>query len=172
MKATRAALKQRLSSYWQLEAFNALLLPVTGIIILSVADEKPDLASIASMVATVVMLLIGAAYWHAKLGLLLGMTKYHERTVRLLRHAKLPSGLLIIGSVALSTQSYVNPATPLVSKAATVIFTIIAILEFINYYFVQLQHFDNLADFKRLISGKGFRRSHLARAIARHRDKS
>jgi hypothetical protein len=34
---------------------------------------------------------------------------------------------------------------------------------------VQLQHFDNGADFKRLIGGRGFRRAHLARDLAAYR---
>jgi hypothetical protein len=34
---------------------------------------------------------------------------------------------------------------------------------------VQLQHFDHAEDFRRLISGRGFRRSHLAKQIAAYR---
>jgi hypothetical protein len=37
-----------------------------------------------------------------------------------------------------------------------------ALAEYINYYHRQLQHFDNMADFKRLLTGKGFRRSQMA----------
>jgi hypothetical protein len=44
---------------------------------------------------------------------------------------------------------------------------LLAVLEYINYYHVQLQHFDHAPDWKRLISGRGFRRSHLAREIER-----
>jgi hypothetical protein len=43
---------------------------------------------------------------------------------------------------------------------------VLAILEYINYYHYQLQHFDHAADFARLLSGRGFRRSHLSKAIA------
>ncbi|NRD89867.1 hypothetical protein C8024_11005 [Sphingopyxis sp. BSNA05] len=38
----------------------------------------------------------------------------------------------------------------------------LAVAEYINYYHRQLQHFDNMADFKQLLSGKGFRRSQMA----------
>jgi hypothetical protein len=41
----------------------------------------------------------------------------------------------------------------------------VAILEYVNYYHRQLQHFDNVADFKRLITGKGFRPSQMARDL-------
>jgi hypothetical protein len=43
-------------------------------------------------------------------------------------------------------------------------------LEYVNYYRVQLQHFDNLADFKRLLGGRGFRKAHLARDLAAFRE--
>lgn len=172
VKTTRAAIEQRLSYHWQLEAFNALLLPATGVLTLWAGGERLGLAGAISMMATAVMLLIGATYWYAKLGLLSKKTKAYERTVKLLRNAKLPSGLLIVGSVALSAHSAVNPATSLTSRTVTVVFTATALLEFTNYYFVQLQHFDNAADFRRFMAGKGFRRAHLARAIARCRDSS
>jgi hypothetical protein len=44
---------------------------------------------------------------------------------------------------------------------------LLAVLEYINYYHVQLQHFDHAPDWQRLVSGRGFRRSHLAREIER-----
>jgi hypothetical protein len=42
---------------------------------------------------------------------------------------------------------------------------VLAALEYVNYYHRQLQHFDNWADFKRLIAGKGFRKSWMARDL-------
>jgi len=36
------------------------------------------------------------------------------------------------------------------------------VLEHVNYYHRQLQHFDHWPDFKRLITGRGFRRSQLS----------
>jgi hypothetical protein len=50
---------------------------------------------------------------------------------------------------------------------APVLLFLLAILEYVNYYHVQLQHFDHAPDWQRLISGRGFRRSHLAREIDR-----
>jgi hypothetical protein len=49
------------------------------------------------------------------------------------------------------------------------VLTVLAMLEYINYYHRQLQHFDNAADLKRLLSGKGFKRSHMARELAAFR---
>ncbi|MEN9392769.1 MAG: hypothetical protein RLZZ104_1112, partial [Pseudomonadota bacterium] len=42
---------------------------------------------------------------------------------------------------------------------------VLAVLEYINYYHRQLQHFDNGEDFQRLLAGKGFRKSWMARDI-------
>jgi hypothetical protein len=56
-----------------------------------------------------------------------------------------------------------------VSLVVSLLLALLAILEYVNYYRVQLQHFDHAADFKRLVTGRGFRRSHLAKAIAAYR---
>ena len=41
-----------------------------------------------------------------------------------------------------------------------------AVLEYVNYYHRQIQHFDNKADFRRMLAGKGFRQSWMARDLA------
>jgi hypothetical protein len=43
---------------------------------------------------------------------------------------------------------------------------VLAVLEYVNYYHRQLQHFDNKADFRRMLAGKGFRQSWMARDLA------
>jgi hypothetical protein len=55
-------------------------------------------------------------------------------------------------------------STQLVAPA---VLLLLAVLEYVNYYHVQLQHFDHAPDWQRLVSGRGFRRSHLAREIDR-----
>jgi hypothetical protein len=54
------------------------------------------------------------------------------------------------------------------AQYSAMLFSLLALLEYINYYHYQLQHFDNQADFQRLISGRGFRQSHLARALEQY----
>ncbi|MDQ3080564.1 MAG: hypothetical protein M3R03_11290 [Pseudomonadota bacterium] len=53
---------------------------------------------------------------------------------------------------------------------AAELLTLLAGLEYVNYYHRQLQHFDNLADLKRLFSGRGFKPSHMARSLAARRN--
>lgn len=52
------------------------------------------------------------------------------------------------------------------SLIAASLYFLLAVLEYVNYYHVQLQHFDHSEDFKRLMSGNSFRQSHLAKGIA------
>jgi hypothetical protein len=47
---------------------------------------------------------------------------------------------------------------------------LLGLLEYVNYYHRQLQHFDNWSDFRRLFQGKGFRISQLARDIRKLND--
>ena len=52
------------------------------------------------------------------------------------------------------------------STGAVLVVTILGVLEYVNYYHVQLQHFDNMADWRRLLAGRGFRPAHMARDLA------
>ena len=56
------------------------------------------------------------------------------------------------------------------SVSAAAALSLLASLEYVNYFHVQLQHFDNRADFQRLGTRRRFRRSHLAKDIARWRE--
>ncbi len=49
--------------------------------------------------------------------------------------------------------------------------TTLAILEYVNYYRVQLQYFDHAPDFAALLKRKTLKRAHMARDIAEWRAK-
>ncbi len=46
---------------------------------------------------------------------------------------------------------------------------VLALLEYVNYYHRQLQHFDHGPDFKRLLAGKGLRPSQMAKDLKDYR---
>ena len=48
---------------------------------------------------------------------------------------------------------------------AAVGLSLLAWLEYVNYYHWQLQNFDSAIDFKRLMAGRGLRRAHMGRAV-------
>jgi hypothetical protein len=71
----------------------------------------------------------------------------------------------VIGAVG-GVMEWLSDAGFTPSAIAALILGTLALLEYVNYYVAQLQHFDHASDFKRLITGKGFRRPHLARVVA------
>jgi len=164
MKAdVRPALRRRLRRYWQMEAGCALILPV---LLVEVAGDEPvgPLVWVA-IVPAVALLAAGAAYWRAKLRAV-EKGSSAEPTIRLL--ARLEKALLALVAIAAAAAaaawlSWV-PASAF-ERGASAGFAALAVAEYVNYYRIQLQHFDHLPDLRRLLVGKGFRRAHLRRDI-------
>ena len=152
-----------------MEAANVLFVP--GLALWLGFPRSPlDAVAIGLAIAACAgLLVIGAVFWRGV-----------DRRLRFGDHAAAASGmrladraekplLLVVGLAiaAVVAALAVNGWTCAVI-AATVL-TVLAVLEYINYYHRQLQHFDNAADLKRLFSGKGFKRSHMARELAAFR---
>lgn len=111
-----------------------------------------------------VLLVQGGAYWAAKL-----------RQVRL--RAEAPAGLVVYRWLRLVNVPVLAAGAAYTGHAVTVdpgraavpgmVFLVVAVLEYVNYFHVQLMH-DNRADVRRL-RRLGFRKSHLARDLTRRR---
>ena len=136
-------------------------------VMLWLANGQIGWLSAIAMAAMVLMLAVGAYYWRAKVRLL---RDRHPIRPALLRIARLRGPALILtlaGAVAAGAAWAVpglarGSADRWVALAAAVL----SALEYVNYYHRQLQHFDNRADLRRLLTGKGFRRSQMARDLA------
>jgi uncharacterized membrane protein len=63
-------------------------------------------------------------------------------------------------------------AQSLGDRIVATIAAILAALEYINYYHRQVQHFDHMSDFKRLLKGRGFRPSQMNQDLKRWRAKA
>ncbi len=117
------------------------------------------------------LLIIGAVYWRAKLQQVEGREGPLSSTLSLISFLQLPSlALTLIGLAAVAfawaqPEHFSNGRERWVATFAAVM----ALLEYINYYHRQLQHFDHLPDFKRLLAGKGLRPSQLAKDLRAHR---
>ena len=159
----------RLSGYWKMEAGCAVALPFAGLYVLRDMGAPAGPWVILSMAAASVLLLIGAACWRMELAVATGDRALARRIRRWLAPTRGPAqALAALGLLAALMQLWADRRWTPQAIAATA-FGVLAVLEYLNYYVVQLQHFDHLADFRRLIAGKGFRRPHLAKAIARYR---
>jgi hypothetical protein len=115
--------------------------------------------------------MIGAAYWRAVDQRLRRADRILLDRVLALADAVERPLLLLTGAavIALVYSILVHGWTAPVIAAA--VLTLLAALEYVNYYHRQLQHFDRWSDFKRLVSARRLRPSHMARALAAHRRK-
>lgn len=164
--AQQSPVARRLSAYWKMEAGNVLLVPA---IMIFLAKGNLGWASAAAIVPMMVLLAIGAAYWRAKHRQLVEPGFRVEPTLHWI--AALRPFALVLTTVSLVPAFGVwlvpSWAVGLGDKICASLAATLAVLEYINYYHRQLQHFDNAADFKRLLAGRGFRRSQMARDLDR-----
>ena len=153
-----------------MEAGNVLLMPA---ILLMVARWNPSWVSIVSLVPMVGLLIIGAYYWRAKLKQLEDRTYRFENTMRAISVSQLPALLvtLIAIGVVIYGWSRADVFTSGWDKGVATFAVTLAVLEYVNYYHRQLQHFDHGPDFKRLLSGNGLRPSQMSKDLKTYRGK-
>lgn len=161
----RKKLIRRLSGYWKMEAANVLLVPLLALFCVVAYEDALSLWLAAAMLACSGLLVIGAAAWRLELAELQGESALAAQLRRWLGPSK-PLGLALglLGGVA-AVAEYVNDGSFTPSAIAALALGTLAVLEYVNYYVAQLQHFDHAADFKRLVTGKGFRKPHLGRLV-------
>ena len=142
-----------------MEAGNALLIPA---ITLFLTFGKVSWATLFSFVPVCLLLVIGAYYWRSKLRYLQTGQPLNPAVERIAMW-QWPSLILTLIAIACAALVWVRPdlSAGLGDRIAVTVMAALAGLEYVNYYHRQLQHFDNAADFARLMQGKGFRKSQL-----------
>ena len=161
---TQDALVKRLDPYWKMEAANAVIIPA---VMLYLSDGSMGWISVLALVPMTALLIIGAVYWRAKVRQLQQKRYQIAPVLAKIGRLRLPVLILtILGAlVAFASWSVPDLAISAADRICASIAAALAALEYVNYYHRQLQHFDNIADFKRLLTGKGFRASQMARDL-------
>jgi hypothetical protein len=159
-----AALRQHLSSYWKMEGGNVLALPLFVWFLVWKARDTPDLAAVLSAAACSFLLVVGTAAWRMALARLDGEAALAQRLVAFCARAEFPSLLLLAAATIATGHAIATLGWPPRTIAAVGL-TILAWLEYVNYYHWQLQNFDSMIDFKRIMAGRGLRRAHMGRAV-------
>ena len=161
----RADLLARLEPYWKMEAANTLALPA-----LAIWFSKGQLSwiSLVPMAAMVLLLVIGTLYWRGKVRQLKGEPQNWTGLLRILARLQMPALALTVAGCVTAMLGWFGSdmARGMADRWAATGCATLAALEYVNYYHRQLQHFDNKADFRRMLAGKGFRRSWMARDLA------
>lgn len=172
--ARRDKLLKRLKPYWMMEGANVVLIPlIAWFLITVVAKGQITIAVIAAMLATSFLLVVGTFAWKMVVDGLEGNSTSEEQWTPWLDLARWPAMLLtILALIATVVEAISTLPRFSASLIGASLLCLLAILEFVNYYHVQLQHFDHAEDFQRLLSGKGFRQSHLSKSIRDYRQRS
>ena len=148
-----------------MEAANMVAVP--GLVVWAVirSGNPISLSLIVAMAAACFMLLIGTFVLRIKSETAQGRRPFRQRWLPLLSEAQWPALVLVVAAVVgAGFQLWLDGRWSGVA-IATVVCSLLAVLEYINYYHVQLQNFDHMPDLKRFLAGGGFRTSHLAKAL-------
>ena len=164
----KQALDRRLGPYWKIEMSCALLVPFVVLRSALPRTFSEIIAVALSLLAVALLLLVGGAYWLAVLKRAQGNRTLFAQVMRFADLVERPAIALIASAsiasaIALAAHGWSRPVIAAFACSA------LAVLEYVNYYRVQLQHFDRMDDFKRLLTGRGFRKAHLARDLAAFR---
>jgi hypothetical protein len=151
-----------------MELLNALTVPGLAVWIGWPRDAIAALLLAAALLPTVALLVIGGLYWRGV------AHRTRERSRALPAALKLANrserSLVALTALALAaTFALLLREGASRTMLAAAVSTLLAVLEYVNYYRVQLQHFDNARDLKRLLRGRGFRLAHMARDLAAYR---
>ncbi|MGE7111471.1 general stress protein [Lysinibacillus sp. NPDC047702] len=108
------------------------------------------------------LLLQGTIYWYSKLKRLRieNMSMTPVWIVRLLKRLKLINIILVFVSIVMFVIDFVQfySSLPIKGLITTVFIYIFAVLEFINYFYIQLSY-DNISDIKYLLKTKKLKQS-------------
>jgi len=161
---------RRLTTYWKIEAGNVVFIPAIAIYLVLRSGGAISVALVLSCLACSFLLVIGTIVLRMMLRKARGEADVTKTRIPLLLRLRWPAlGLCAAAAVALGMECFNRGPQLSAQFLAPAVLLLLAVLEYINYYHVQLQHFDHAPDWKRLISGRGFRPSHLAREIERWR---
>lgn len=159
MGSDAAKVRRRVRSLAVLEAVN---IPLQGVAWFGLIGVPFTAANLVGFGLFILLLAQGAAYWGAKLRQLRAHAG-HLGGGRAFRAARAIDPVLLAVGVAFC--AYAASREPGWASWPGLGFALFAVLEYINYFHVQLSH-DNAADLRRLFR-VGLRRSHLARDLRR-----
>jgi hypothetical protein len=158
---------RRLSWYWQAELANAALVPAFVVLVVLATDGVAGWPLLVTLVPVIGLLIIGGLYWRAKWHEIGGDARALGKLLALADRAQRPLRGLTGLALAIGIGGFFMPiATTPAEGWAALGTSLLALAEYVNYYHRQLQHFDNWPDFKRLLTGKGFRPAKMAVDLA------
>ena len=159
---------RRLETYWKIEASNAVFIPALAVYLVLTSGGRISTALVLSGLACSFLLVIGTIVLRMMLCKARGEPNAIADRIPLLVRMRWPAIALCVAAAVANGTEWLGSGLELSAQClAPAVLLLLAVLEYVNYYHVQLQHFDHAPDWQRLVSGRGFRRSQLAREIDR-----
>ncbi len=155
----------RLLYLWTVELFNAVVL--FPALYLSIRRGTPlGWFSLVALLAVCAQLLVGAAFWFLKWREFDGSDALHRPATRQLFLTSKRLFRLVVGGLVLllGVRVFAQPAAPIADIAVGGAFMLLAILEYVNYYVVQLSY-DNAADLRYLRRHRKLKRAVMVREL-------
>jgi hypothetical protein len=166
--ATSPSPVKRLTTYWKIEAGNAVFIPALAVYLVLKSGGRISTALVLSGLACSFLLVIGTIVLRMMLRKARGEADAIADRIPLLARMRWPAIALCVAAAVANGAEWLSGSLELSAQCvAPALLLLLAVLEYVNCYHVQLQHFDHAPDWQRLIAGRGFRRSHLAREIER-----
>ena len=145
-----------------------MVIPALAVYLVLESGGRISTALVLSGLACSFLLVIGTIVLRKMLLKARGEANAFADRIPLLLRLRWPAIALCVAAAAAIGTEWLSGGLELTAQCvAPAVLLLLAVLEYINYYHVQLQHFDHAPDWQRLVSGRGFRRSHLAREIER-----
>ena len=145
-----------------------MVFPLLTIAFVEVQSTLDVVGVTISLLACCSLLAIGAAYWRAALHRIDGSFSPMSGVLQVADKLQRPLLLLSVASAALGIYLLASDPQSLAARVCAGL-SALAVLEYVNYFHVQLQNFDHLSDFQRLLRERKFRRSHLASDLSASR---
>ncbi|MEO7568135.1 MAG: hypothetical protein ABIT16_00515 [Croceibacterium sp.] len=158
------ALIKRLDSYWRMEAINIGLVPIMGLIIAWPHRLIEAAVVSTALIACCLTLRVGAGYWRAVCENLRDPQWSMAATLDMAMRWRPYCLAAAIFSAAVSVTAIAQLGLTRQTGVAA-LFTVLALLEYVNYYHRQLQNFDHGPTFGRFLRSRSFPRAHLAKAL-------
>lgn len=139
-------LKKRMTYLWTFELLNAPIVFPAAYYSIS-RNFRLGWFSLAALGVVCAILIVGTSFWFLKRRALDGSQQLYQPSMRrFFRASKIVFGVVILVLLILFVvRAFVQENTPTADLVLGTVLMILAVLEYINYYFVQLSY-DNRAD--------------------------
>lgn len=162
---SKKILDKRLSMLANLELGNVFAIPAIVALMHFSGKYTFGVLTVSALIPVCAFLLIGSYFWYAKRAQIRRTPQNYKQKLSRLSIWENAKYLLLLTPIVIGVMLANHIAIGKADIYAALCLWCLGFAEWINYYHRQLMHFDNKADFMRLVKGKGLQISWLRREL-------